>query len=110
MAILLKADGTMSEVKLAEGDGQLAQLQQLVGGFIERVKPRGLPPHLAMICNQEGLLRELPANLMATAFYWFGLNEDDVRARNATPVCGDVVIVLEQTVISEEGERDIRWS
>lgn len=37
-----------------------------VGGYVERVKPRGLPEKYMFLCNEEGLISGLPRNGVAT--------------------------------------------
>lgn len=51
-----KSAGTLTET-----DGSLASLQAIVGGWIEQVT---IPdrPELALICNEEGQLLNLPKN------------------------------------------------
>jgi Domain of unknown function (DUF3846) len=66
----IKTDGTMTEVEPKNGtDFQLDELQKFVGGYIEVVYPPS--QHGAvMIVNEEGKLRHLPINKLATASYY----------------------------------------
>lgn len=43
----------------------LAQLQAFVGGYIEMVP--SILPHRSLVVNEEGLIRELPHNVNASA-------------------------------------------
>lgn len=58
----------------------IGALQSLVGGFIElaRVVSRGV----GILCNEEGLIQELPHNCMELVgpLVWIGLSTDDFRS------------------------------
>lgn len=82
MAYLLKADGTIEQMKW---NPSLEELQAAVGGYIEFV-PTGNAGY--MYCNEEGKLLGLPVNKAATSMIAF----DDI-------VVGDVVVM-------EEGEEE----
>lgn len=41
-------------------DGSLKAMQEIVGGYIEAV---GLPNNYVLVCNEEGLLLDLPPNV-----------------------------------------------
>jgi hypothetical protein len=60
MATIIKVDG--SSVEIVELG--LGALQKAVGGYIEFV---GFPDGSALVCNEEGKVRELPPNPAATA-------------------------------------------
>lgn len=47
----------------------LSDLQQLVGGHIERVPMFGESPARSLIVNEEGLLMNLPPNFAVKAYY-----------------------------------------
>jgi len=70
-------------------------IRDLIGGWIEIVRPRLLPPELVMIVDEEGLLKELPINLIGTHLY--GITAP-------TPIVGPVVIAGEGIV---DGEPDL---
>lgn len=62
MATLITVDGDRSEVEATE----LAEMQTLVGGYIEMVC---FDDGSMMICNEEGKNNDLPRNDMATAIF-----------------------------------------
>jgi hypothetical protein len=73
----------------------LATLQSLVGGYIEGVYGYRRPdatladaPRLVFYCNEEGKLRNLPVNRLATSLWWH-YNPDAVHAH---VLCGTVAI------------------
>jgi hypothetical protein len=84
MAQWIKADGTMQEVKPQNGtDFKLQELYEYTnGGPIEVVHPVGGPYDRMCVLNEEGKLRDLPVNQLATIFY---NHPDDV-------IVGDVLI------------------
>lgn len=64
MAKLVKTSGEILEVQpLNKKSFTLSELQSYVGGYIEMVN---LPNGECMICNEEGLLLNLPYNEIAT--------------------------------------------
>lgn len=57
-------------VELLDISDRLENYQQLVGGYIEVVHAAGLQPyHSAMVVNEEGILRDLPVNPLASMLY-----------------------------------------
>jgi len=62
MATLITVDGESSEVQATE----LAEMQALVGGYIEMVT---FPDGSLMVCNEEGKNNELPRNNVATEIF-----------------------------------------
>jgi len=60
--VVVPHDGPVRLAELSEGN-LLAELQGLVGGYVERVR---LTPTLDMLVNEEGRLLRLPANALAT--------------------------------------------
>lgn len=93
MALLVKADGTISTVKPASGKRfSLQELHEFVGGYIEivRIQPGqyGLltvRPGDIMVCNEDGHRLELPENRTASAIY-------NASGGLPFPVVGDVLI------------------
>lgn len=93
MARLVKADGTITEVKPHKQSGfTLEELHNFVGGFIEivRIAPGqygllSVAPDEIMVCNEDGHRLGLAVNRTASAIYNFsgGL---------PFPVVGDVLI------------------
>ena len=58
---------------------------EAVGGYIENVYPKGLPNPLMMVVNEEGLIRQLPINPIAS--HWYGTQH------HGWPICGDAVVM-----------------
>jgi Domain of unknown function (DUF3846) len=91
MALLVKSDGTIAiALPLHGGEFTLTELQTFVGGYIELVKIHGSIAGYEgefdmMFCNEEGKLKGLPINLIATALYVNGGIGRDL-------IVGDVLI------------------
>jgi len=81
MAFVIRTDGT-SERLWGDDKPTLTQIQEVVGGWIEHVPI--IMEGMYMYCNEEGKLKGLPPNWLATNLIDF----DDV-------ICGDVVIMEE---------------
>lgn len=58
-----------------------------VGGYIEIVRPTGLERPLVMIVNEEGLIKELPFNILGSMLYG--------TQYHGSPILGDIVIMQE---------------
>lgn len=58
---LIKIDGTIEEINRKM---TLEEMQKAVGGYIERV--RCTINHRALVCDEEGLLKDKPINYAAT--------------------------------------------
>ena len=93
--VVLKADGTTETVFL-ERAAQLARdLQRRVGGYIEGVPGynhhivEGVPMPAAMFCNEEGKLRDLPVNELATALWHTQWRTRDVLVGDVVVIYGD---------------------
>lgn len=71
-------------------------LREVIGGYIEVVRPKGLKPPLCMIVDEEGILKGLPVNVLGSALYG--------TLEHGHPIVGDIVIMQEVTL---NGERDI---
>jgi len=82
LAITLNAEtNEAKEVQLPDGESQLKELQEAVGGWVQAVD---FTPQLTIWVNEEGKLHGLPINPMAT-FLWekyFGLTDY---------ICGNVI-------------------
>lgn len=65
----------------------------VVGGWIEVVHPRGLEDPFCFICNEEGLLRDLPLNAIGSL--WYG------TLQHGHPIAGNIVVMKDG--ITEEG-------
>lgn len=82
--LLIKADGTETEVTPGDRKFTLAELQDMVGGYIQLVSTHD---GRQMFVNEEGLLMNLPRNAKASeviASKWWTLNG----------VQGDAVVVF----------------
>jgi len=82
-AMLYKADGTVEEIAIPDGNNCLHILQKAVGGFVERVTTTD---GREMWINDESKLCGLPLNHKASML-WVGSDFGD-------PICGDVVITI----------------
>ena len=69
---------------------------EVVGGWIEKVSPRGLRQPFCFLCNEEGLLKKLPLNYIGSAWYGTGVHGD--------PIVGNIVVMK---IGYRGGERDI---
>lgn len=67
-----------------------------VGGYIKRVKPRGLPEPFCMIVNEEGLLLELEENTLGSVLYG--------TPTHGQPIVGNIVLMKDGY---RNGEPDI---
>ena len=59
-----------SQIEIQEIDDKLETYQQIVGGYITTAPLQFCPASVAvMICNDEGLLLDLPENIYASCLY-----------------------------------------
>ena len=70
---------------------------EVVGGWIEIVHPVRLWRPYCMVVNEEGLLRNLPMNVLGSFFY-----RTDIHG---SPIVGDIVLLKEG--INSDGEYDL---
>lgn len=73
----------MPEPENEDGTFTLKQLQEAVGGYIERVHPRDpkqCPEGVVFLCDEEGLLKERPFNGLASVLV-------------GSAVVGDLVVI-----------------
>ena len=89
-AILIKATDEIGYALI--GDDTLHGMQQLVGGYIEIVRPAYLRRPYVMIVDEEGMLKGLPINNTGSLLY-------------NGPIVGDVLILKEG--FNEDGEPDL---
>lgn len=91
--VVVSTTGNVSiiELKIDEDGLVLKDLQRLVGGYIEIVPPRGLPSPYVLVCDEEGLLKQKPVNVIGTTLY-------------GDPIVGDIVIMKDGF---RDGEPDI---
>lgn len=71
-------------------------INNLIGGHMEIVKPQGLPRNLCMIIDDEGRLKSKPINIIGSILF--------ETAKHGQPIVGDIVITGEKY---EDGECDI---
>jgi hypothetical protein len=90
MARWLKTDGTEEQIHARGKKWTLAELQKLVGGDIEA--PPWLAP-LRMVWNEEGALRGLPVNRLATAIVRERVLRDGRPLRYLPTIVGDAVVL-----------------
>ena len=69
---------------LEEIEDELEVYQKFVDGYIECVL---INERLVMVVNDEGSIRELPENIIASCLYW------SITGRPVTPICGNVILV-----------------
>jgi hypothetical protein len=87
-AVILYTDGTMKKVTPQDGKNfSLAELQEIVGGFIEIVPAK--QEGKVLVIDEEGKNKGKIANVAATAFYPFG--DEDPIAGNAL-ICDQVMV------------------
>lgn len=77
--LLIEVNAT--ESKQYEGEVQLNDLQKAVGGLIEVIHMKDA----IMIVNEEGLIKELPYNILASSII-------------GAPIMGDVVLLTNESV------------
>jgi len=78
-AITINTEGEVKEVQLSNGDDNLAQLQEAVGGLVQAID---LTPNLTLWCNEEGKLHNLPINFSATLLWEKYFGQTDVILGN----------------------------
>jgi Domain of unknown function (DUF3846) len=68
-AKLIKTDGSVITVEPKNGtDFQLDELNEFVDGYIEVIRPPSMPG-VIMVINEEGKLKGLPYNVVATLIW-----------------------------------------
>jgi len=95
--IVITTDNTISIKELEVVDGMILDgLQKIVGGYIETVRPMNLEDPLMFVCNEEGLLYELPLNVTGSILYG--------TPQHGHPIVGNIAIVQQGW---RDGEPDI---
>lgn len=91
--IVLTTSGRISilELKVDKTGSALDDLQRIVGGYIEIVRPIGLPSKYLIVCDEEGVLKNLEVNKAGSLLY-------------SAPIVGDIVIMKDGF---RNGEPDI---
>ena len=70
IVIITPAPKVTFTVKETDAEKMLHDLQDAVDGYIEIVRPFGIScDHLVMVVNDEGLIRDLPANPVGSLIY-----------------------------------------
>jgi hypothetical protein len=73
----IKTDGSLTPVIPAKGTKfSLKEVQDMVGGYVERVQ--GFPKGKVTLVNEEGLMRKLPYNPVASNMAGFDIVGDAV--------------------------------
>jgi uncharacterized linocin/CFP29 family protein len=68
-ALVIKPDGSITTVTPENGtDFQLEELNRFVDGYIEVIRPPGIPG-VIMVINEEGKLKDLKFNAVATVIW-----------------------------------------
>ena len=80
-ALVIKSDNSWKIVN--QNDLDLDKLQEIVGGYIELVS---VNTKINLFCNEEGKIKNLPVNTIATKFIKTHKHFNDV-------LCGDVVFI-----------------
>ena len=92
MAYWLKTSGVATVAKVepdsAKGRFTLKEMQKMVGGYIEILH---LSEHLYLVINEEGRLRKLPENEIATFLHMWSTGDD-------AKIVGDAVLATRQEV------------
>jgi len=78
-------DNVVSTVELVEPHWK--SMGDEVGGHFERVNPRLLEKPYCFLCNESGLLQELPINLVGSVMYGF--------LEHGQPIVGDIIFMRE---------------
>ena len=85
-AITVTTDNIISIVEVkSNGSPLYKQMNEAVGGYYENVYPRRLKEGFVMVVNEEGLLKELPLNIVGSYLY-----ESD---KHGQPIVGNVIIL-----------------
>ena len=84
---------TKYEIRVQEfSEPAYKSIGEAVGGWIEVVRPVRLGRPYCMVVNEEGLLRNLPMNVLGSFLY-------------GSPIAGDIVLLREG--INSDGEYDL---
>ena len=94
MATILRVEGTTETIMPGRGYWELAELQTLVGGWIEIV--RTLDGRFLVI-DEEGKLKKKPLNIEATKLYLYGRHD---------PIVGTAVLIDTKKEMDKPEEED----
>lgn len=92
MKVIFCAPDQNPELKEIESSDEI---RSLIGGWLELVRPRYLPHPFLMLVDEEGLLKDLPVNLVGSVLYGLG---------SPSPIVGPIVIAAEGIV---DGSPDV---
>lgn len=81
---VLKLTAGSCNAELEQIEDELEVYQKFVDGCIECVR---INERLVMVVNDEGLIRELPENIIASCLYW------SITGKPVTPICGNAILV-----------------
>lgn len=81
VVLKLTAGSNFADPEMIEDE--LEVYQKFVDGCIECVR---INERLVMVVNDEGLIRELPENIIASCLYW------SITGQPATPICGNAIL------------------
>lgn len=85
-AVTITTDNIVSIVEVkSNGSPLYKQMNEAVGGHYENVYPRRLKEGFVMVVNEEGLLKDLPLNIIGSYLY-----ESD---KHGQPIVGNVIIL-----------------
>lgn len=102
LAYRLKTDGTVTEVKPANGKYFVYdELRKFVGGMVEIV---GIPDGRAVVCNEEGKLTGLPTNQAATALWKEQYPIAQYPGNNDELMVGDVLVCPSKMLDDDEDD------
>jgi Domain of unknown function (DUF3846) len=94
MATILRVEGTSEVLTPPNGYWQLAELQTMVGGYIEIVRT---VDGRFLVIDEEGKLKKKPLNIEATKLYLYGRHD---------PICGTAVLVNTREEMDEPEDED----
>jgi hypothetical protein len=82
LAIIIRDDATLAAADLDAAASELEFMQSAVGGYVQAV---GLSESITLWCNEDGLMKGLAANAVATDLWSRAFGPTDI-------VVGDVVL------------------
>lgn len=104
-AIYIKANPL--SIELLEINDTLDVYQNLVGGWIEVVHAAGLQRyHSVMVVNEEGMLMDLPVNLLASMLYGDYIAGDAVVVGTIGPDFTDIPDELAEMLLEWEVRKE----
>ena len=91
--IALSTSGSVAILKLRqdEAGSTLGAMQRAIGGYIEVVRPKNLRSPYLIVCDEDGVIKNLEVNVVGTLLY-------------GAPIVGDIIIMKSGV---RNGEPDI---